>query len=107
MKKGDDPMQITLDLPEDIAAQLTESRPDLSRAALESLAMEAYRSGDLAESKVRRLLGFATRYELHGFLKSHLIPLRYTEHDLDRDIENARNFTRKWLSSQTHPPSTT
>lgn len=81
-------MQITLDVPEDIAAQLTASRADLSRAALEGLAMEAYRSGDLSESQVRRLLGLGTRYEVHGFLKSNSVPIRYTEQDLDRDIEN-------------------
>jgi len=81
-------MQIALDLPEDIAAQLTASRGDLSRAALEGLAIEAYGSGDLPESQIRRLLGLATRYEVHGFLKGHGVPIRYTEQDLKRDIEN-------------------
>jgi hypothetical protein len=37
-------MQITLELPEDIAKGLGSRWKDLPRAALESLALEAYRS---------------------------------------------------------------
>jgi hypothetical protein len=37
-------MQITLELPEDIAHGLESRWKDLPRAALESLALEAYRS---------------------------------------------------------------
>jgi hypothetical protein len=37
-------MQITLELPEDIARGLESRWKDLPRAALESLALEAYRS---------------------------------------------------------------
>jgi len=97
-------MQITLDLPEDIARHLKTVEPDLSRTALESLAIEAYRTGRLSESQVRRLLDLGTRYEVHGFLKRHGVPLRYSERDLERDIENAQTFSEKWLSSQTPRP---
>jgi hypothetical protein len=37
-------MQITIELPEDIVAGLESKWKDLPRAALESLALEAYRS---------------------------------------------------------------
>ena len=37
-------MQITLELPEDIAQGMESKWKDLPRAALESLALEAYRS---------------------------------------------------------------
>jgi hypothetical protein len=37
-------MQITIELPEDIAVGLASKWKDLPRAALESLALEAYRS---------------------------------------------------------------
>jgi predicted HTH domain antitoxin len=94
-------MQITLDLPEDIVAELGLSGRDLSRAALEGLALEGYRSRRLSESQVRRLLNFGTRYEVHGFLKEHGIPLHYSEQDLESDIKNAQKFSEKWLSSQT------
>ncbi len=97
-------MQIVLDLPEDIARELEAGGGDLSRAALEGLALEGYRSGKLSESQVRRIAGFRTRYEVHGFLKEHGTVLRYSEADLESDIENARTFSERWLSSQTPRP---
>ena len=94
-------MQVTLNLPEDIARHLEAGGTGVSRAALEGLALEGYRSGKLSESQVRRLLEFGTRYEVHGFLKQHGVPLRYSEQDLEHDMENARTFTEKCSSSRT------
>ena len=64
-------MQIMLELPEDIAQGLESRWKDLPRAALESLALEAYRSRALAAAQIRRLLGFATRMQVDAFLKEH------------------------------------
>ena len=86
-------MQVTLNLPEDIAHELEARFQDLPRAALESLALEGYRSGALTEFQVRRLLGFQTRLEVDGFLKSHGVYLNYTLEDLDRDTETSRQFS--------------
>ena len=97
-------MQITLDVPDDIVRQLEAGGRDLSRTAVESLALEGYREGSLSESQVRRMLGFATRYEVHGFLKQHDVPLRYSEQDLEQDIDNALRFAEQWSSSQTPRP---
>jgi len=36
-------MRIWLDLPDDVVAQLSEQGQDLSRAALEAMAIDAYR----------------------------------------------------------------
>ena len=91
-------IQITLNLPEDIARHLEASGAGVSRAALEGLALEGYRSGQLSESQVRRLLEFGTRYEVHGFLKEHGLPRQYSEQDLESDIESARKFSVKWSS---------
>ena len=85
-------MQITLDVPEDIAAELTNADRDLSRAALEALALEGYRSGVLSQGQVRRLLGYQTRPEVDGFLKRHGVPLEYTEADLQRNREAHRRL---------------
>jgi hypothetical protein len=90
-------MQVTFDIPDQIAAELG---PDLSRAALEALALEGYRSGQLSEEQVRIMLGFAIRYQVHGFLKEHGVPLNYTVEDFEHDSEVARQFS-KWSSSQT------
>ncbi len=94
-------MQIVLDLPEDIAGELEAGGGDLSRAALEGLALEGYRSGKLSESQVRRMLGFGTRYEVRGVLEEHGTVLRYSGLDLESDIDNARTYGEQWLSSQT------
>ncbi len=62
-------MYIELELPDDIAQALQAS--DLSRAALEALALEGYRSQRLGGGQVRRLLGFTTPMQVHAFLKEH------------------------------------
>ena len=54
-------MQITIEMPEDIAVGLQSKWKDLPRAALESLALEAYRSRVLTAAQLRRLLVFETR----------------------------------------------
>ena len=84
-------MQITLELPEDIAQRLEAQWKDLSRAALESLALEAYRSGVLTAAQLRRLLGFQTRMEVDAFLKQHDV-FDYTLTDLERDRETLRQL---------------
>jgi Uncharacterised protein family (UPF0175) len=66
-------MQITIELPEDIAVGLESKWKDLPRAALESLAIEAYRSRALTAAQLRRLLVFETRMQVDAFLKEHEI----------------------------------
>ena len=83
-------MEVTVTIPEDIAAQLHTKWQDLPRAALESLALEAYRSGTLTKMQLRRLLGFQTPMELDGFLKQAGIFLDYDINDLEQDIETLR-----------------
>jgi transposase InsO family protein len=90
-------MEILLELPEDVAQRLTGHWRDLPRAALESLALEGYRSGALTQSQVRRMLGFQTRMEVDGFLKEHGVYLEYTLEDLDREAESSR---RVWQQRQ-------
>lgn len=99
-------MQVTLELPEDIAEALGPRPESISRSALEMIAVEGYRSNLLSEAQVRRLLGFETRYEVHGLLKEHGVDLNYSDNSLEQDLTFAREF-RKWSSSRTPPHSTT
>jgi len=85
-------MNITVELPEDIARQLATEWRDLGRAALESLALEAYRARKLSSEQMRRLLSFQTRLELDGFLKQHEVWLDYSVEDLERDRETHRRL---------------
>jgi hypothetical protein len=83
-------MEILVQLPEDVAKHLAARWQNLPRAALESLALEGYRSGALTQSQVRRILGFQTRMEVDGFLKDHGVNLEYTVEDLDREAASSR-----------------
>ena len=85
-------MTIVLNLPEDIAKELSAQEGDLSRAALESLALQGYRAGHLSEEQVRRMLGFESRFEVHAFLKQHNTYLNYAQAELEHDLEVARSL---------------
>jgi hypothetical protein len=84
-------MQIKFELPEDIAEGLQSRWKDLPRAALESLALEAYRSHALTAAELRRLLGFETRMQVDAFLKEHEI-YDYTAADFEQDRETLRQL---------------
>ena len=88
-------MQVTLELPEDLARLLGENSAGLSRAALEALALEGLRAGKITVAQARRLLGIASRYEMDGFLKSHGVLLPLTVGDVERDAETAISFRSK------------
>jgi Uncharacterised protein family (UPF0175) len=78
-------MEVTIQVPEDIAHHLQEKwGQDIPRHVLESVALECFRQRILGESQLRRLLGFETRFEVHAFLKQHEVPL-YTLEDLEHD----------------------
>ena len=80
-------MQVTLDLPDELSAALAAAGSDLSRAALEAIALEQYRERKLTGAQLRRVLGFESRYELDGFLKQRGVWLDYTWQDLEQDRE--------------------
>jgi len=46
-------MQVTLTIPDELAAQLIAAGKDPSRAALEALAVEGYRTQRLSEKQTR------------------------------------------------------
>lgn len=64
-------MQLTLEIPDEVAESLGESRGTLTRTALEAIAVEGYRGGALTTRQVRLLLGQASRWETEGFLSAH------------------------------------
>ena len=85
-------MQLTIDLPEDISQALQARGRDLPRRALEALAVEGYRTGDLTESQIRRLLRFESRLQVHALLKQHGVPGRQSDADLGEDLETRREL---------------
>lgn len=84
-------MQITVQLPDDLA-----QHPDAAREALETFAIEGYRSGALTPYQTRMLLGFSTRYEFDGFLKGHEVwEHAYTIEDLKEDAEGFARYAHE------------
>ena len=91
MEEKDGTMKITLELPEDIAQGLESKWKDVPRAALESLALEAFRSHVLTAAQLRRLLGFETRMQIDAFLKQHEV-YDFTAADFEQDRETLRQL---------------
>jgi predicted HTH domain antitoxin len=85
-------MQLTLEIPDELAEALSVSGADLSHAALEAIAVEAYRERKITTSQLRRLLGFDSRYELDGFLKQREVWLEYDWQDLEQDQESHKRL---------------
>ncbi|HEX8713437.1 MAG TPA: UPF0175 family protein [Terracidiphilus sp.] len=88
-------MQITLNIPDELAAEITANSADFSRSVLEALALEGYRSEKLSEAAVRRLLGFETHMEVHAFLKDHGVYSHYSADDLQRDQKMSLQMKEK------------
>jgi len=88
-------MKIEIEIPDELARALAERGADLSRAALEAMALEGYRSRRLSDGQVRRLLGFSTRMRVHEFLKEHNVDLNYSMEDLEQDIRASDELLAK------------
>jgi predicted HTH domain antitoxin len=85
-------MWVTIQLPDDISAALEEQWDDVPRRSLEAIAVEAYRTGALTESQVRKLLGLETRFQVHALLKEHRVPLQYASADIEDDLRAQREL---------------
>jgi len=78
-------MEVTLHIPDDVAKQLSASGGDLSRRAIEALALEGYREQTLTLYQVSEMLGLS-RIEAEDFLGQHNVPLAVIDQaDLDRE----------------------
>lgn len=84
-------MNVTIQIPDELARGLAATGGDLSRRTLEAFALVEYKNGHLSKAAMRQLLGFATRDQLEGFLKAHGV-----EHDLPtvEDLEREREDVR-------------
>jgi hypothetical protein len=87
VEEGAAAMNLTVHIPDDLASRLSAAGGDLSRRALEAFALEEYKSGHVTQAELRRLLGFGSRHQLDGFLKSHDVWIDYTLEDAERERE--------------------
>ena len=78
-------MNVTVEIPGDVASRLCAAGGDLSVRTLEALVAEEYRQGRLDKPDLRRLLGFTTSDQIDTFLKAHEIWIDYSIEDLERE----------------------
>jgi hypothetical protein len=76
-------MQVTIELPDHIAAQYQSD--ELAHCVLEDFAVQEYAKGRLTLLQLRQLLGLHSRYEAHGVLKQHGVSF-YTYEDYQKDM---------------------
>jgi predicted HTH domain antitoxin len=84
-------MQITLEIPDNIANQLQLQPANISRRFLELIVADNYRKGHIGAAQVRQMLNFSSRWETYEFLKREKAYLPYTEDDLEQDSQAIRN----------------
>jgi predicted HTH domain antitoxin len=80
-------MQITIDIPEELADILMDKWGNLSQRTLEALAIEGYRRGVMTRGQVKQLLDLTSFYEVEQFLKERGADLHYDETDLEQDLK--------------------
>ncbi len=88
-------MQITIEIPDDIAHRLVQEVDNLPRHVLESLVIEAYRAELITHAEVGRVLNLPSRWETDAFLKRVEAYIHYTEADLQQDRETLRQLRAK------------
>ena len=84
-------MEVTLQIPDDIASRMTDAGIDLSRRALESFALEELRAKRITERELARMLGLA-RLQIDGFLKAHGVYEDYTMEDFEQERQALKDL---------------
>jgi len=87
-------MNVAIDIPDDIGQVLGGQAGDVSRAVLEAVAVEAYRSGTITPAQVQQMLALGSRWETESFLRRAEAFHDYTMDDLERDIAAIREASR-------------
>jgi hypothetical protein len=79
-------MIVTIDIPDGLRAPLQKQFGDLSRTALEALAVESYRTRTLSAFQIRQMLGHESRMATIDFLSAHGVYPNYTDESVAEDL---------------------
>jgi len=79
-------MELTINIPDNIAEIFQEHGEDLARVVLESIAIHAYRAHILTRAEVARLLGFQTTLQVDDFMTKAGVPFPYDFEDYQQDL---------------------
>jgi hypothetical protein len=90
-----DNMKVTFEVPELLAERLRGPRESFSRAALEALAVEAYRLRRISSFELSEWLKIGSRVEMERFLKAHGVPLDYTIDDFEVESATSSRLREK------------
>ena len=88
-------MNVAIEIPDEIGQVLAAQAGGVSRAVLEAVAIEAYRSGTITSAQVQKMLGLSSRWETESFLRRAEAYNDYTVDDLERDIAAIRDASRQ------------
>jgi len=88
-------VNIAIDIPDDIGQLLAAQAGGVSRAVLEAVAIEAYRSRAITPAQVQQMLGLGSRWETESFLRRAEAFHDYTMDDLERDIAAIRDANQQ------------
>jgi predicted HTH domain antitoxin len=88
-------VNVAIDIPDDIGQVLAAQAGGASRAVLEAVAIEAYRSGAITPARVQQMLGLSSRWDTETFLRRAEAFHDYTMDDLERDIAAIRDASHQ------------
>ena len=79
-------MDVTIDLPAEGERLLRAAfGEDLSRAAVDAMAVEGYRSGKFSRYDIQKILGFTNRWDAEEWLGARGLTMDYSVSDLEAD----------------------
>lgn len=79
---------LSIEIPDDVARRLQPQVAEMTRLAMEEIALAGYRSGTLSQFQVQAMLGFGSTWETQEWLGSRGAVMRYGQADLDLDRQN-------------------
>jgi predicted HTH domain antitoxin len=88
-------VNVAIEIPDDIGRVLAAQAGGVSRAVLEAVAIEAYRSSAITPVQVQQMLGLRSRWETESFLRRAEAFHNYTMDDLEKDIAAIRSAPRQ------------
>jgi len=77
-------MQVTVEMPDQVARQWGETPNAVGRHVMEDAAIEGYRAGRLSQRQVGAMLGL-DYWQTETFLNERAVPLNYSSADLAAD----------------------
>ena len=93
-------MNLTLHIPDDLAARLAADGGNLERRALEALVLEELRAGRVSKTELQRALGFAMLDEADDFLKAHGMFEEHALGGLERETRDRLAASGKALAAE-------